>query len=386
VHLNLPFREPLVGATGELPEAGATAVVEGAADRLVPALLPELLHGRVLVVAGRGATPGPIAAMAQARGWPVLADARSGCRHIGRHAVTAADAILRDPAAAAELRPDVVLHVGEPPASRVVQEWLAATRAVHVVVTGDDHWIDPQGVVAHRVVADPASVCAALAGLTGAAGQGWLELWERRERRAQQAFDAVLGHELSEPYVARHIAGLLPRGAHLVVASSMPIRDVEWYGLVPEGVTVHANRGANGIDGTVATGLGVAIASRSPTAVLLGDVALVHDSASLTALARRRADLRIVVLDNDGGGIFEFLAQASQLDRERFEQLFGTPHGTDIVALARAHGLPTVVAATPADLAGALAVPGPSLTYVRSDRRVNVAVHRRLHDAVLKAG
>ncbi len=182
--------------------------------------------------------------------------------------------------------------------------------------------------------------------------------------------------------MARVVARSLPPGAELVVASSMPVRDLEWYG----GPTAraHANRGANGIDGVVSTALGVALAG-PPTVALVGDIAFVHDGGALTALRTRDADLRIVVVDNDGGGIFSFLPQATDLAGERFEQLFGTPHGTDVVALAAAHGLDAVTVTSPAELAARITTPGPSVTRVATDRKDNVRVHAALNAAVVAA-
>jgi 2-succinyl-5-enolpyruvyl-6-hydroxy-3-cyclohexene-1-carboxylate synthase len=149
---------------------------------------------------------------------------------------------------------------------------------------------------------------------------------------------------------------------------------------------VVANRGANGIDGVVATAIGVALARGDRTAtVLIGDVALCHDASSLTALCRRDVSVRIVALDNDGGGIFSFLPQATTLDGERFEQLFGTPHGTDLEALARAHHLPASTASTPAELHAVLDVAGSCLVRVASGRPSHVAVHAHLHAAVAAA-
>ncbi len=115
---------------------------------------------------------------------------------------------------------------------------------------------------------------------------------------------------------------------------------------------------------------------------LVGDVAFVHDAGALTALARRDVDLRIVVVDNDGGGIFSFLPQAGLLAPERFEQLFGTPHGTDLVALAAAHGVDAATVSTRDELVYRLNAPGPSVTRVPTDRQDNVAVHAALHAAV----
>jgi 2-succinyl-5-enolpyruvyl-6-hydroxy-3-cyclohexene-1-carboxylate synthase len=179
--------------------------------------------------------------------------------------------------------------------------------------------------------------------------------------------------------VARTIAEHLPAGVELVVASSMPVRDLEWFG--GPAARAHANRGANGIDGVVSTALGRALTG-TPTVVWVGDIAFVHDSNALVALGARGCDLRIVVTDNAGGGIFSFLPQAGALPADRFEQLFGTPHGTDIEALARSHGVQGLTVECAADLAAAIGRPGPSLTRVVTDRSDNVRVHAALNAAV----
>jgi 2-succinyl-5-enolpyruvyl-6-hydroxy-3-cyclohexene-1-carboxylate synthase len=157
---------------------------------------------------------------------------------------------------------------------------------------------------------------------------------------------------------------------------------VEWFG--GPVVDVHANRGANGIDGVMSTALGRALDGRT-VFVLLGDIAFVHDSNALVALTDRDADLRIVVVDNDGGGIFSFLPQATALSGERFEQLFGTPHRTDVVALAAAHGLDAATVASVEAFHERLALPGPSLTRIVTDRTENVRVHAELEAAVAAA-
>ena len=187
--------------------------------------------------------------------------------------------------------------------------------------------------------------------------------------------------------MARAVVAGLPPGGALVVSSSMPVRDVEWYAPNRDDIEVHANRGANGIDGVIATGIGVALSGR-PTTVLLGDVAFLHDSSSLVALRHRPVTLDIVVIDNDGGGIFSFLPQASLVPADRFEQLFGTPHGTDLAALARAHGLDVVpwpLPPRPAVTAGSSVTTGVRVCVVHTDRAANVALHGRLTASVLAA-
>ena len=168
-------------------------------------------------------------------------------------------------------------------------------------------------------------------------------------------------------------------------SSDLPVRDLEWYAGACDHLQVFSNRGANGIDGVVSTAVGVALASQAPTALLIGDVAFLHDANGLVALRHRTADLRIVVVDNDGGGIFSFLPQRSTLPNERFEQLFGTPHGTDLETLARAHGLQVECVSSSGELRNALAQTGPRVIVVRTNRDENVRLHDALHAAVAQA-
>jgi 2-succinyl-5-enolpyruvyl-6-hydroxy-3-cyclohexene-1-carboxylate synthase len=165
----------------------------------------------------------------------------------------------------------------------------------------------------------------------------------------------------------------------------MPVRDVEWFGIPRSDITVHANRGANGIDGVIATAIGVAIGSGTPTTVLLGDVAFCHDMSSLTALHTRGLDLKIVVTDNDGGAIFSFLPQATTLPADLFEQVFGTPHGTDIVEAARAFGLRSYTAESADELGAAFDETDTCVVRVASSRKDNVDAHAELNAAVVAA-
>lgn len=397
VHLNLPFREPLVGRAGPLPSRSAMSGLPvsflgtGALDAAAMALVGSLVaRPRGVLVAGRRCgEPAAVLEFAEALGWPVLADARSGLGASCGPVVRAADQVLRNTAFALAHAPDVVVRLGEPPASKVLSQWLAGSKAVQVHVTSVPQWTDADGVMSHRFVADPSALCRALAQTARSGSRDWADAWMAAEQHAQLAITAALGDEpgtvLSEPLVARSIGSLLPTGAHLVVSSSMPIRDVEWFGLIDEGVTVHSNRGANGIDGVIATAIGVAACTQQPTALLIGDVAFLHDGTALVGLKARTVDLRIVVVDNDGGGIFSFLPQAGSLSGDRFEQLFGTPHGTDLVALAAAHNIPARSVTTLQEFAQALSQPGPIVIRVPSDRISNVAVHQRITDAVVSA-
>jgi 2-succinyl-5-enolpyruvyl-6-hydroxy-3-cyclohexene-1-carboxylate synthase len=395
VQLNLPFREPLVGVPGELAQRRGTGSASRPVELTVPAEVVSELAGRCrastgVIVLGRGCdSPQQVAHLAWRLGWPVLADVRSGLRSTepGRPpvAITAFDDILRSAAFTGTHVPDVVLRVGEAAASKVLAQWMAALDAFHVHVSGVPTWADPDGVTDVHLMAAPGAFAAALAEQLAAPPEragAWLSAWLEAEHRAQAAIDATLDGGLSDPAVARLLGRNLPTPSNWVISSSMPIRDAEWYASSVGGARVFANRGANGIDGVIATATGVALATAVPTFVLIGDVAFVHDSSSLTALMRRDIDLRIVVVDNDGGGIFNFLSQATALEADRFEQLFGTPHGTDLATLAAAHGIPVTRACDPAAFTAAIAEPGTRVVLVRSDRIANVGTHEAVHAAV----
>ena len=374
VHLNLPFREPLLGVAGELPAAIGPPLPIPRAYAVNGPLDGEYDRQRGVIVAGgrHGVGVGDIAAFAARTGWPVLAAPDSGCRSL-EHAVTAFDSLLRHEAFADAHAPEVVVRFGRAPASKVLSQWLVRSGAP-VLQVGGPGVIDPERNVAVRCTLDD------LAALHGAPDTPWAARWRHANDRAEAALTEALAEvPMSEPGVARAVAAALPPDADLVVASSMPVRDLEWFGGGP--ARAHANRGANGIDGVISTALGRALAGR-PTVALVGDIAFVHDSNALVASVTRGVDLRIVVVDNGGGGIFSFLPQAATLPTERFEQLFGTPHGTDIEALAAAHGVPAATVATVDDLVDAVRRPGPSVTRIVTDRAENVKIHDLLNRAV----
>ena len=379
VHLNLPFREPLLGRVGELPAPIGPPLPVPRGILTGGPLTPDLDRQRGVFVAGgrSGVDRSGIGAVAERLGWPVLADPCSGLRDLPQ-AITAFDSMLRYPAFADAHAPEVVVRIGRAPASKVLSQWITRVGAP-VIQVGGPGVVDPERNVVAQCSLDD------LDGLTGAAQTPWLARWQHADERAQAVFERLESADepLSEPSVARVVADAASHaGARLVAASSMPIRDLEWFG--GPGSRAHANRGANGIDGVVSTALGLALGGH-PVIALVGDIAFVHDSNSLVALADRGADLRVVVIDNGGGGIFSFLPQASELGGERFEQLFGTPHGTDLESLAAAHGIDACAVATRDELRDRLAEPGPSVTRVVTDRADNVRLHEQLNADVAAA-
>lgn len=393
VHLNLPFREPLVGESGALPPArdGAwttqyLAAVPSPGD--IERLAARLSGRRGVVLAGRGAGRG-VLGLARALGWPVLADPLSGARECEHHVVVGFDPILRSPVAAGALAAEMVLRVGQPPASKVLAQWIASTGAEVIQITGIDAVVDPDHRVSVRMTGDVDAVCAGLAGAVRAVPDdvSWLQAWVAAETAAQAAISRWCDTHWSEPTVARTVADSVG-SSHLVVSSSMPVRDLEWFGTVTPEATVHANRGANGIDGVVSTAVGVALATGEPTVLFIGDVALLHDANGLIGLGRRGVQVTIVVTNNDGGAIFSFLPQASVVDGRVFEALYGTPHGVSFAALAAAHGIEHVEVGDVASLAAAVSTAresGVRIVETRFDRGANPAVHDDLNAAVVAA-
>ncbi|HEV2769188.1 MAG TPA: thiamine pyrophosphate-dependent enzyme, partial [Solirubrobacteraceae bacterium] len=328
----------------------------------------------------RAATGTAVAAWAARHGVPVLSDPLGGARR-GPAAVGYYDALLRNEAFAAQVVPDLVVRVGDLPTSKPLRGWLAALpeETVHVGFDPAGAWHDPDGVLGLVLAADPAGA------LQGARAdqieEGWTTTWQQADAAAARALGETLGDEVSEPAVAARLLASLPAEAVLVVASSMPVRDVETFSPAREDPPrVLSNRGANGIDGTVSTALGVACAHPGPTVLLTGDVALVHDLGGLAACARAGLALTIVLVDNAGGGIFDFLPVAAA--GAGYEQHVATPPRVDFAHAAATAGLAYRPVSSLEEIAPAEA---PTLLHVRSERSANVELHRRCWAAVHRA-
>jgi len=395
VHLNLPLREPLV-LDVPLPADSTGREDQRPYVTVEPAVqsVPWSGHdpvGRIVIVAGaeRDAVGArELSGFAARAAIPLLADPLSGARH-GDAAIAHYDLLLRDPDFAAGHRPDFVIRTGELPTSKPLRTWLAGLDAAQIAIDPDGTWHDPDAVVGMRV---PAPLHAVLDGLT--AGEvipiepGWLDSWRAADDAAGRALSDALGDELSEPLVARSVGEWLQNDATLFVASSMPIRDVELYLPAREdGPRVMSNRGANGIDGTVSAAFGVAAAEDGPVVLLIGDVALAHDIGGLLAARRLNLALTIVLLNNDGGGIFHFLPVAGETDA--FEEHVATPHGLDFAHAAALYGSdferPRTVGELKAAVERSIAGDATTIIEVRTDRVENLALHRRAADAALDA-
>jgi 2-succinyl-5-enolpyruvyl-6-hydroxy-3-cyclohexene-1-carboxylate synthase len=394
VHLNFPLREPLV-LERPLPEDGSGRAdgqpwVKRSAGPAAGSLERAELPARGVVVAGRierdrelGAT---VSEFAERAGYPLLADPLSGARH-GPAAIAHYDVLLRVERFTARMRPELVIRVGDLPTSKPLRTWLASLGEVDQLALDPEHaWQDPAATLRAVFGGDPAAALRAAAPGTPR-DPDWLADWRGADDTARAAIERALGDELSEPLIARRLGEWLPDSATLFVASSMPIRDVElFFGARELGPPVLSNRGANGIDGTVSSAFGAAAVSGGPVVLLIGDVALAHDIGGLLAARRLGLALVIVLLNNDGGGIFHFLPVAGETDA--FEEHIATPHGLDFADAARLYGTRYVPAASVAELqravAGAVEGDQTTIIEVRTDREQNVELHRRVAAAVLR--
>jgi 2-succinyl-5-enolpyruvyl-6-hydroxy-3-cyclohexene-1-carboxylate synthase len=386
VHLNLPFREPLVpGGDDEWlesldgrPDGRPWTIVHdgpvtgGALD------LPWTERG--VVVCGDGDYDAQaLVELAGRAGWPVLAEPSSGARR-GPGALPSYQYLLATPEFVRAHQPDLIVSAGRPGLSRPQLAFLKTGSAVrHVVMAqGPGRWADPQ-----RAATDVASALR----LTGSpAGTAWLDGWQQADEAARRAVDAVLDEDesLTEPRLARDLAAALPEGALLWCGSSQPVRDIDC-ALVPRAdLRVLASRGTSGIDGTTSSAIGAALAHGGPAVAVIGDLTFLHDAAGL-ALGpdEPRPDLCLVVVNNDGGGIFSALEQAAFPGP--FERLFGTPHGTGLNHLAAAFSLPYQRLERPDDLTKALQGTGLRMVEAQTSRTGGTELRARLRAAAAAA-
>jgi len=410
VHLNLSWRDPLgpeprpgdVTATSPLalegrdirPLTALASPTPPVAEFLADAIGEHLLnHRRGLIVCGRqpdSALAEPLVALARAIGYPILAEPTSQLR-LGPHdrslVVSSYDAIAR--VAPPSLAPELIVRFGEMPTSKALRQWLAGLPGCsQLVVDGGHGWNEPTRQAAAMVRADPVAFARELgAAVQAPPAEGWVEGWRSLEAAvaaavAEQMADSA---EPSEPAVHAALGHLYADGDLVYTASSMPIRDQETF-LAPGSAAVRflSNRGANGIDGLISSGIGAAAETGAPAWIVTGDLGLHHDSNALAALRHAEAPVRIVVLNNDGGGIFEHLPQAGQLEREEFEAILGTPLGFDVAGLAAAYGVPRRRVESVDEL-GRATSEGTGVIEINIDRAENVATRKHLTEAAVAA-
>jgi 2-succinyl-5-enolpyruvyl-6-hydroxy-3-cyclohexene-1-carboxylate synthase len=375
VHLNFALREPLV--LDEPLSAAHDAPLPRTRRSAPPAAIDLDPGPRAVIVAGRherhDGLGEVLSGAAAALGVPLLADPLSGARR-GPAAIAHYDALLRDPGFASAHRPETVIRIGDLPTSKPLRQWLAGLDAKQIAFDPERAWQDPAAVVGEVLDADPAAWARAVRGAPPPPSP-WMGAWRAADDAAANAIATALGAGLSEPAVARTLAAL-PTEVTIFTASSMPVRDVETFWPARDAPPrVLAHRGANGIDGTLAAAFGAA-ATGARVVAHLGDVALAHDLGALLCASRLHLPLTIVLVDNAGGGIFDFLPVASQTDV--FEEHVATPTGLDAQRVASLFDL----AYEPVTDLAAIREAPRTLLHVRTDRAENVALHRRVWEAV----
>ncbi len=415
VHLNVPFRKPLWDGEPTAPSRPPPRILRGPAtladadlDRLA-AELGDVERG--VIVCGPGdpsvlgaprigvdaALRSGVGRLAEALGWPLIAEAVSPVRSLGQGVITTADGLLRSEPFAARMAPDLILRFGQTATSRPVAAWCARHRDAStwlVDATGQVH--DPDHVADQVLAADPSRLATALAQRLGGstkASASWHDAWLAAEVAARRVIDeATAGGHAWGGAVARAVSRALGPGALLHVASSMAIRDLDGFGLAPaHPVVITANRGTNGIDGTISTALGQAAAWRGgPVVALMGDLAFLHDLGALVTACRPSAGpsarVRLVVVDNRGGGIFDHLPIA---DHPRaFEPHFVTAQGADIGPICRGAGVPCHRLDDPRALETWLADASEAplaVAHVPIDRADDLRRHHAAWDAIARA-
>jgi 2-succinyl-5-enolpyruvyl-6-hydroxy-3-cyclohexene-1-carboxylate synthase len=394
VHLNLPFREPLVPPPGRIPTAEGAPAQSATTGRLLPsqaqvaALASAIQRAqRPLIIAGAMRDGDRLAPALQRLGLPVLAEPTSQLRRKEAGAVVESYEALLRAGWSLQHGPDLVIRVGATPTSRVLNRWLAAAAAPTFLIDPDHGWRDEDYVATSLVACDPQPLLEALAPVDRSA---WREQWVSAGKKATAAIAATMvSTPIHEGHVVRALSARLPEAGQVFIGSSMPIRAADSFWPVARSQQrFFANRGASGIDGLVSSGLGVATGRNpSPTVLLLGDLSLYHDMNGLWALQRHGIRATLVVCDNNGGGVFNFLPQAEHLDV--FEEIFATPLGLDLSQVARLYGLVYSPVSDRSGLepaiADAIAAPTPTMVVVRFKREDSVSGHRLCWEAAASA-
>lgn len=409
VHLNLAWREPLAPVPVESAVTATDPLaLEGRDVRPLTAITPydaepsQFLLDEVakhideasagVIVAGRQLDPElrePLAHLARVAGFPILAEPTSQLRcgpHDRSHVVTAYDLLLRDERFSDAVKPDLILRFGEMPTSKPLRSWLSESDADQIVIDPLVGWNEPGRRAAALLRADPTELAAGWAAHFGE-DRPPPTMWLQAERAAREAIAEELEgvDDPTEPALQLALGAAYVDGDLVYTASSMPIRDQEAFLPASEADALFlSNRGANGIDGLISSGIGAAHATGRQTTIVTGDLGLLHDLGSLAALRDVTTPVRIVVIDNDGGGIFHFLPQQSTLGGAEFEALLGTPRGVDVAKAAALFDLSHRRLESLDELPEALAA-GSGLVEVSVDRHTNADLHRRLADRVASA-
>ncbi|WP_077307919.1 2-succinyl-5-enolpyruvyl-6-hydroxy-3-cyclohexene-1-carboxylic-acid synthase [Terribacillus halophilus] len=395
VHLNFPFREPLtpdftmenIWSTGEVtgePSLYGTSQLD---EQVVGQLAELLASGKkgLLVVGPQEDKTLALSVVQLAKAWqlPVLADPLSQLRS-GNHdkdmIIETYDTILKAASVREQLQPDYIIRFGAMPVSKPYLFLLKENPATkHIVIENHAGYREPVGMHTQFIYCNPAALCQSLAKQPAGERDTWLPVWQEMNRIACDVLqDDAAQLELTEGTTVQDVLQETPAESHVFVGNSMPIRDLDsFFFATDKDVQPWCNRGTNGIDGVVSTALGVA-ASGKRTTLVIGDLSFYHDMNGLMLGRNYGLDLTIVVINNNGGGIFSFLPQAQEA--AHFETLFGTPTNLDFAHAANLYQLPYTLAADRNTFSSALQesyqTKGMHLIEVRTEREANVSWHR----------
>ncbi|GER86947.1 2-succinyl-5-enolpyruvyl-6-hydroxy-3-cyclohexene- 1-carboxylate synthase [Dictyobacter vulcani] len=424
VHLNFPFREPLTPGTlanqplppleqrdpiawqGRPDNQPYVSVMDAPLGTLSTPEVQQLIkriqhtpHG--LIVVGPTANPAltaPLLQLARTLGYPILADPLSQLRggpHEQSLILSSYDAFLRLETFTDQHVPELVLRFGPMPVAKPLMLYLKRyAHCPQIVIDAQNDWHEPTQLADTMLHTDPVSFCEQLTGLLSESAtyqrdEQWLERWQRADRLTRQAlYTAIQDFPATfEGRVFTELAELLPTGSTLFAGNSMPIRDMDtFFWGARHSIQTVGNRGANGIDGVISSALGVSASKqeRTPTVLVIGDLSFYHDLNGLLAARLHQLDLVVILINNDGGGIFSFLPQAAY--PEHFEQVFGTPTGLEFEPVVRMYG---GTYQQPADwnafrqvFQQDIQTSGLHVIELRTERASNVTMHRQLWQIV----
>jgi len=405
VHLNFPLREPLVPTIKEqtwleveMRESSFVQVMTGRTT-----LEPEQFHSiyeqlsqfeKGLIICGEIDQPqfsSAVMELAQALNYPVLADPLSQLRsgeHSKEYIIECYDAILKDETSIQLLKPDVVIRFGAMPISKPLLQLLKSNPAIkQIVVDGERGWREPTLTASYMIHCDEIAFCRGLTVLAEGSSRpnGWIKTWQSVNTITREVLlEASKGDELFEGRVFVELVQLLPEKSTLYVGNSMPIRDADTFFMTNDKrIRLMGNRGANGIDGVVSSALGASV-NDGPLVLVIGDLSFYHDLNGLLAAKLHNLDATIIVINNNGGGIFSFLPQAKE--ERYFETLFGTPTDLQFEHVVRMYGGNYNHAATWEQfrecVVQAVSSPGLHVVEIRTARQENVMKHRLLWNRV----
>ena len=367
VHLNIQFEEPLIGDKSDNWLNDLTITAPKIFDRKTPGTFYTKSTRGVLVIGHDrgGLAVDAVRDFADALGWPVIAEDPLTFEK----AISHASIFLTSRAIADDLAPDTVVVIGRTTLSRSINALIKMARKEIVIdprmaTVDSDRMANQKFLQLPKVEVQPAD-------------SEYAEKWQKYSQRAAKMVGDI--SQWSEALIAREIGAAIPAGTSLFISSSRPIRDLEGFASARTGVETFANRGLAGIDGNISTALGIA-SQRTATVAVLGDLGFLHDLTGL--IHNEDINLKILVINNDGGGIFSTLSQRGVAG---FEEVFGTPHGKDLAAIASAIGVPAKTISTQAELKSELAAPikGVSVVVITApDREANADFLKKVYSQV----